>query len=60
MKDHKIIYLIYSRGTMYSNIDCLVAIYDNEKSAKEHIEKEGGCFLEIEEDCLYTKYEENK
>ena len=72
MKDHKTIYLVYSRGIFHDDNDYLIAIYDNEESAKEHIEKESrpeddeisiafaGGSLEIEEHCLYTKYKENK
>ena len=60
MKDHKTIYLVYSRGIFHDDNDYLIAIYDNEESAKEHIEDFAGGSLEIEEHCLYTKYKENK
>ena len=56
MKEREILYLIYSRGAIYGEEDYLIAIYDNEKSAKEHLKKQYGFFLEIEEHYLYTEY----
>ena len=56
----KIIYLIWSRASMYGESDYLQAIYDNEKEAQKHIDDNQGYSLEIEESILFKTYKESE